>query len=68
MRQMLFKISLQKLLFLIYSRLTINVDLQKDDECERQKANNVYQIAQKICSLRQSWGEDVLVSFELNCE
>jgi hypothetical protein len=26
----------------------------------------VYQMAEKICPLRQSWGEDVPISFELN--
>jgi organic hydroperoxide reductase OsmC/OhrA len=55
---------LEKLVFtLIHFIMTIK--LEKDDERERKKANSVYQIAQKICPLRQSWGEDVPISFEL---
>jgi organic hydroperoxide reductase OsmC/OhrA len=52
---------------LIFTNIHFNmkVKLQKDDERERKKANSVYQIAQKICPLRQSWGEDVPISFEL---
>jgi organic hydroperoxide reductase OsmC/OhrA len=53
---------------LIFSDIHFNmkVKLEKDDQWERKKANSVYGIAQKICPLRQSWGEDVPISFELN--
>jgi organic hydroperoxide reductase OsmC/OhrA len=44
----------------------MNVKLENDDERERKKAKRVYQMAQKICPLRQSWGENVPISFELN--
>ena len=44
----------------------IKVRLEKDIEREQKKANSVFQIAQKICPLRQSWGEDVPITFELN--
>jgi hypothetical protein len=44
----------------------MNVKLEQDEERERKKAEKVYQMAQKICPLRQSWGEDVPISFELN--
>ncbi len=56
---------LEKLIF-TNIHFIMNIKLEKDDEHERKKANAVYQIAQKICPLRQSWGEDVPVSFELN--
>jgi organic hydroperoxide reductase OsmC/OhrA len=44
----------------------MNVKLEKDNDREREKASRVYQMAQKICPLRQSWGEDVPINFELN--
>jgi organic hydroperoxide reductase OsmC/OhrA len=56
---------LEKLVF-THIAFAMNVKLEKDDERERKKANMVYQIAQKICPLRQSWGEKVPISFELN--
>jgi organic hydroperoxide reductase OsmC/OhrA len=56
---------LEKLVF-THIAFAMNVKLEKDDERERKKANTVYQIAQKICPLRQSWGEKVPISFELN--
>jgi organic hydroperoxide reductase OsmC/OhrA len=55
---------LEKLIF-THIHFNIKVKLEKDDERERKKANSVYQIAQKICPLRQSWGENVPISFEL---
>ena len=56
---------LEKLIFTNIA-FAMNVKLEKDDEREKKKANTVYQIAQKICPLRQSWGEKVPISFELN--
>jgi organic hydroperoxide reductase OsmC/OhrA len=56
---------LEKLIF-THIHFIMNIGLQDDDERERAKANKVYQIAQKICPLRQSWGEDVPISFKLN--
>jgi len=44
----------------------MKVRLEKDTERERKKANSVFQIAQRICPLRQSWGENVPITFELN--
>jgi uncharacterized OsmC-like protein len=44
----------------------MKIKLDKDDELERKKANTVYQMAQKICPIRQSWGERVPITFELN--
>jgi hypothetical protein len=44
----------------------MRVKLEKDDAWERRKANSVFQIAQRICPLRQSWGEKVPITFELN--
>ena len=44
----------------------MNVGLESDNERERKKATTVYQMAQKICPIRQSWGEGVPISFELN--
>jgi organic hydroperoxide reductase OsmC/OhrA len=44
----------------------MNVDLETDNEWERKKATTVYGLAQKICPIRQSWGEGVPIDFELN--
>ena len=44
----------------------MDVGLQTDNEWDRKKANTVYGMAQKICPIRQSWGEAVPISFELN--
>ncbi|MCW4047822.1 MAG: OsmC family protein [Candidatus Bathyarchaeota archaeon] len=57
--------SLEKLIF-THIHFAMNVKLENDNERERKKANTVYQMAQKICPLRQSWGEDVPITFELN--
>ncbi len=43
----------------------MTVGLEKDDERERGKAKRIYEMAQKICPLRQSWGEGVPISFDL---
>jgi organic hydroperoxide reductase OsmC/OhrA len=56
---------LEKLIF-TNIHFSMNVKLEKDEEREREKAEKVYQMAQKICPLRQSWGENVPISFELN--
>lgn len=56
---------LEKLIF-THIHFTMNIGLEKDNERERNKASKVYQLAQKICPLRQSWGEDVPITFELN--
>ena len=57
--------SLEKLIF-TNIHFEMNIKLETDNERERKKADTVYQMAQKICPLRQSWGEDVPISFELN--
>ena len=53
---------------LIFTNIHFNmqVKLEKDNEWERKKANSCFRIAQKICPLRQSWGEKVPITFELN--
>lgn len=56
---------LEKLIF-THIHFIMNIGLVSDDERERKKAEKVYQIAQKICPLRQSWGEDVPITFKLN--
>ncbi len=57
--------SLEKLIF-TNVHFVMNVGLETDDERERKKATTVYGMAQKICPIRQSWGEGVPISFELN--
>jgi organic hydroperoxide reductase OsmC/OhrA len=57
--------SLEKLIF-TNVHFVMNVGLEIDDERERKKATTVYGMAQKICPIRQSWGEGVPISFELN--
>jgi len=56
---------LEKLIF-TNIHFTMRVRLEKDDEWERKKANSCFKIAQKICPLRQSWGERVPITFELS--
>ena len=56
---------LEKLIF-THVHFDMRVKLEKDDEWERKKANRVYGMTQKICPLRQSWGEGVPITFELN--
>ena len=56
---------MEKLIF-TNVHFVMNVGLEKDDERERKKATTVYGMAQKICPIRQSWGEAVPISFELN--
>jgi uncharacterized OsmC-like protein len=51
---------------LIFTNVHFNVALENDNERERKKATAVYGMAQKICPIRQSWGEAVPISFELN--
>ena len=58
---------LEKLIF-THIHFEMNIGLQTDNEKERNKASKVYQLAQKICPLRQSWGEDVPITFELKYE
>jgi organic hydroperoxide reductase OsmC/OhrA len=62
------KMQIEGLGKLIFTNIhfAMNVKLENDDERERKKAKRVYQMAQKICPLRQSWGENVPISFELN--
>ena len=57
--------SLEKLIF-THIHFTMDIKLETDNERERKKANMVFQMTEKICPLRQSWGEDVPISFELN--
>jgi len=57
--------SLEKLIF-TKIHFVMNVGLESDDERELKKATTVYGMAQKICPIRQSWGEGVPISFELN--
>jgi organic hydroperoxide reductase OsmC/OhrA len=56
---------MEKLIF-TNVHFAMNIGLAADNERERKKATTVYQMAQKICPIRQSWGEAVPISFELN--
>ena len=62
------KMNIEGMEKLIFTNVHFNmkVKLEKDNARERKKASRVYQVAQKICPLRQSWGEDVPINFELN--
>ena len=57
--------SLEKLIF-THIHFTMDIKLETDNERERKKANMVFQMTEKICPLRQSWGEDVPISFDMN--
>jgi uncharacterized OsmC-like protein len=54
---------LEKLIF-TKIHFAMKIKLETDNNRERKKTNKVYEMAQKICPLRQSWGEDVPISFE----
>src|SRR5665648_91613 len=41
----------------------MNGSLENDGQRERKKAEMVYGMSQKICPIRQSWGEAVPISF-----
>jgi len=56
---------LEKLVF-THIHFTITVELVNDNERERRKSQAIFEKAEKICPLRQSWGEKVPISFELN--
>ena len=56
---------LEKLIF-THIHFAITVKLENDSERERRKVQSIYEKAEKICPLRQSWGEKVPISFELN--
>ncbi len=56
---------LEKLVFTDL-QFIMTIALENDTPRERQKTNRCFQIAQKICPLRQSWGEGVPITFELN--
>lgn len=55
---------MEKLIF-TNVHFAMTVGLLEDNERERKKAHRVYEMAQKICPLRQSWGEGVPISFAL---
>jgi organic hydroperoxide reductase OsmC/OhrA len=56
---------MEKLIF-TNVHFAMNVKLGNDNERERKKAEKIYDMAQKICPIRQSWGEKVPISFELH--
>ena len=55
---------LEKLIF-TNVHFDMKIKLAKDDERERKKADTIFRMAQKICPIRQSWGEAVPITFEL---
>ena len=55
---------MEKLIF-TNVHFSMAVGLESDNERERKKAQTVYGMAQKICPIRQSWGEGVPISFDL---
>jgi len=56
---------MEKLIF-TNVHFAMKVGLEEHEPRERKKAERIYQMAQKICPLRQSWGEQVPISFELS--
>ncbi len=55
---------MEKLIF-TNVHFSMTVSLETDNERDRKKAQTVYGMAQKICPIRQSWGEGVPISFDL---
>ncbi len=62
------KMSVEGMEKLIFTNVhfSMAVALENDNERDRKKAETVYGMAQKICPIRQSWGEAVPIDFELN--
>lgn len=61
------KMNAERLETLIFTNIhfDMNVKLLEDNEREREKAELIYKMAQKICPIRQSWSEDVPIDFKL---
>jgi organic hydroperoxide reductase OsmC/OhrA len=55
---------LEKLIF-TNIHFDMKVKLLEDNEREREKADIIYKMTQKICPIRQSWGEEVPIDFKL---
>lgn len=55
---------MEKLIF-TNVHFAMSVGLENDTEHERKKGEMIYGMAQKICPIRQSWGEAVPIDFEL---
>jgi uncharacterized OsmC-like protein len=53
---------LEKLIF-THVHFDMKVKLLEDSEREQEKAEMIYKMAQKICPIRQSWGENVPIDF-----
>ncbi len=62
------RMSIEGLEKLIFTNVHFNmaVKLESNVENDRKKAAKIYQMTQKICPLRQSWGENVPISFDLS--
>jgi uncharacterized OsmC-like protein len=56
---------MEKLIF-TNVHFVMTVGLENDVAWDRKKAGTVYEMAQKICPIWQSWGEGVPINFELN--
>jgi len=61
------KMNIEGLEKLIFTNVHFDmaVKLENEVESEKKKAEKIYQMAQKICPLRQSWGENVPITFKL---
>jgi organic hydroperoxide reductase OsmC/OhrA len=55
---------LEKLIF-TNVHFDMKVKLLDDNKREREKAELIYGMAQKLCPIRQSWGEGVPIDFKL---
>ncbi|XHH09452.1 MAG: OsmC family protein [Candidatus Bathyarchaeia archaeon] len=55
---------MEKLIF-TNIHFVMSVGLENDTAWDRKKAVTIYEMAQKICPIRQSWGEGVPINFEL---
>ena len=58
---------LEKLIF-TNVHFKMSKELENDAARERRKAKLVYNVAQKICPIRQSWSEKVPITFEPSFE
>lgn len=61
------KMSVEGLEKLVFTGIEFNigVELEADDERNRKKAENILRVAERICPLRQSWGDKVSITFKL---
>jgi len=62
------KVSVDGMEKLVFTSIEFNISikLETDDARNRKKAENILRVAERICPLRQSWGDKVPITFKLS--